>query len=71
MRVILVNDFHTSTAIVNATASGRLNHRQVKSAFNRLCGMSDCSCQKVSGAVRNGRKLHFTQTPTGGDISAF
>ena len=43
MRVTLTNNFHNTTTTV-ITTDGKLTRRQVRRAYNRLCGQEDCLC---------------------------
>jgi len=54
-KLTLTNDFHNTEANVLAEMlpSGNLsiNIGQIKSAFRKLCGMSDCMCGDIRGPI--------------------
>jgi len=46
----LYNDFHATRAVVRPTGPDkRLTNSQVKRAWRKLCGMSDCTCGDEAG----------------------
>lgn len=71
MRITLFNAFHETTVVVRPTPSGHLNIRQVKAAFKALCSQDDCKCTKVTRAYGGNRPFYFTQSPKGGELTAF
>lgn len=48
-RVTLTNDFHHTEAVVIPGPSDTLTSRQVKRAWAKLCGMSECKCGGNAG----------------------
>ena len=40
----IYNDFHHTEATCRPDAEGRINRRQVRRLWHKLCGITDCEC---------------------------
>ena len=53
MRITLKNCFHGTEATINLKPNKPASRGQMKRAYDKLCGMSECRC----GGVRGGQEM--------------